>query len=123
MIYVIAMTDKKLAHHFSKAEIFSFYNEDKRAVAVYKNPALNHSGCAGKKLLIDLLKDRNCETIIVRKIGQKTLARLLDAGFNVVQGNTRHTVEMLIDSASVPQNLLTDPSQGVEKKNGCCGHH
>lgn len=122
MIYAIAMTDKKLAHHFSKADIFSFYDENKCEVAVYKNPALGHSGCTGKKYLINLLKERQCNTVIVRKIGQKTLAKLLDAGFKVVQGNTRHSVEELIVDACLNKNLLTDASQGVEKKAGCCGH-
>lgn len=123
MIYAIAMTDKKLAHHFSKADIFSFYDEDKREVAVYKNPALTSTGCAGKKLLIDLLKERQCHTVIVRKVGEKTLAKLLNAGFKVAQGNTRHSVDTLIDDAKLNKCLLTDASQGVKKKTSCGGHH
>jgi len=122
-IFAIAMTDKKLAHHFSKADIFNFYDENKCEVAVYKNPALSHSGCTGKKHLINLLKERKCDTVIVRKVGQKTLARLLDAGFKVVQGNTRHSIESLIDDANANKNLLTDPAQGVQKKCGCSEHN
>ena len=122
MSYAIAMTDKKLSHHFSKSEIFSFYDDNNKQVAVYKNPALSQSGCSGKKLLIDLLNERQCHTVIVRKIGEKTLARLLDAGFKVVQGNTRSSIEQMLDDARLNKNLLTDVSQGV-KSTGCGSHH
>ena len=123
MSYVIAMTDKKLSHHFSKSEIFSFYDENKRQVAVYKNPALGVKGCTGKNLLIELFKARQCHTVIVRKVGEKTLARLLDAGFKVEQGSTRDSIEELLADASASKNSLTDASQGVASKASCCGHH
>ena len=122
MSYAIAMTEKKLSHHFSKSEVFSFYDESNKEVAVYKNPALSQSGCAGKKLLIDLLKERKCHTVIARKIGEKTLARLLNAGFKVVQGNTRNSIEQMLEDARLNKNALTDVSQGV-KSTGCGGHH
>ncbi len=123
MSYAIAMTDKKLSHHFSKAEIFSFYDDNQKEVAVYKNPALNHAGCAGKKLLISLLAERQCHTVIVRKVGEKTLARLLNAGFKVVQANTRQSIESMLEDARLSKNRLTDPLQGVKKKTSCSGHH
>ena len=123
MSYVIAMTDKKLSHHFSKSEIFSFYDENKRQVAVYKNPVLAAKGCSGKKLLVELFKERQCHTVIVRKIGEKTLARLLDAGFKVEQGSTRDSIDELLANASTNKNALTAPSQGVESKGCSCNHH
>ena len=123
MSYVIAMTDKKLSHHFSKSEIFSFYDENNHQVAVYKNPALGAKGCSGKKLLVDLFNERQCHTVIVRKIGEKTLARLLDAGFKVEQGSTRDSIDELLEAAKANKKSLTDSSQGVESKANCCGHH
>ena len=123
MIYAIATTDKKLSHHFSKSECFTFYNEQQEVVAVYKNPALGLSGCSAKRLIIDLLHKMRCDVVIVRKVGQKTLARLLDAGFKVEQGNTRHSHNELLENARLQANSLTSPEQGVEKKNGCCGNH
>lgn len=123
MSYAIAMTDKKLSHHFSKAQVFSFYNEQNEETAVYKNPALAVAGCSGKGLLIKLLKERQCHTVIVRKIGEKTLSKLLNAGFKVVQGNTRNNIEQLLEDARSSKNALTDASQGVKKKTTCCGHH
>jgi predicted Fe-Mo cluster-binding NifX family protein len=123
MIYAIATTDKQLAHHFSKAEVFTFYNEQQEVIAVYKNPALGVSGCAGKRLLIDLLHKRECDVVIVRKIGEKTLARLLDAGFKVEQGNTRNSYKELLEDARLQKNSLASPEQGVKNKTTCCGHH
>jgi predicted Fe-Mo cluster-binding NifX family protein len=123
MIYAVAMTDKKLSHKFSKSEIFTFYNELHEVIAVYKNPALGVSGCSGKKLLIDLLHKMACDVVIVRKIGEKTLARLLNAGFKVEQGNTRHTVQELLENARLQKNSLTSPEQGVKSQaSGCCHH-
>lgn len=123
MSYVIALTDRKLSHHFSQSETFSFYDDQQREVAVYKNPALASPGCSGKKLLIKLLKERQCHTVIVRKIGQKTLTRLLDAGFKVIQGSTRDSIGELLSNACLNKNQLTEASQGVENKTSCCGHY
>ena len=118
MSYAIAKTGPTLAHHFSKAELFCFYDDNQRKIAVYKNPILENPGCAGKQSLITLLKQRQCHTVIVRKIGQKTLARLLDAGFKVVQGNTRHSIEAMLNDAQLDKNRLTEATQGVQK-NSC----
>ncbi len=123
MIYAIATTEKQLAHHFSKAEQFTFYNEQQEVIAVYKNPALAVSGCAGKRLLIELLHKRECDVVIVRKIGEKTLTKLLTAGFKVEQGNTRNSTNELLENAALQKNSLTKPEQGVKKKTSCCGHH
>lgn len=123
MIYAIATTDQQLAHHFSKAQIFTFYNEQQEVIAVYKNPILDVSGCSAKRLLVDLLRKMACDVVIVRKIGEKTLGRLLEAGFKVEQGNTRHTVEELLTAARLQTHPLTSPDQGVKKKAGCCSGH
>jgi predicted Fe-Mo cluster-binding NifX family protein len=123
MIYAIETTDKKLSHHFSKAECFTFYNEQQEMIAVYKNPTLGVSGCSGKKLLIDLLHKMACYVVIVRKIGEKTLAKLLNAGFKVEHGNTRNSYKLLLENAHLQKSLLTSPEQGVKKKTSCCGHH
>lgn len=122
MSYAIAMTEKKLSHHFSKTEVFHFYDEHLREVAAYKNPALNQLGCAGKKRIVELFQERQCHTVIVRKIGEKTLARLLNAGFKVVQGNTRHSIEEMLSEARLNKNLLTDASQGIKKSSCGCNH-
>ena len=92
MIYAIATTNEKLSHRFSQSERFDFYNEQGEHIAYADNPALKVQGCDGKTLLIDMLKEMKCGAVIVRKIGQKTLGKLLIAGMRVEQGNTRSTV-------------------------------
>lgn len=124
MIYAIATTENQLAHHFSKAQKFAFYNQQKEMIALYKNPALDISGCSGKSLLIDLLRKMNCDVVVVRKIGQKTLAKLLAAGFKVEQGNTRNDINTLLDDAAVEKQPITRVEQGVVKKaSSCCSAH
>ena len=132
MIYAIAMTNNKLSHKFSKSELFKFYNEQQEAIAVYKNPAIGVEGCSGKKLIVELFHKMKCESVIVRKVGEKTLARLLNAGFKVEQGNTRNTIEQMLVEASLQKNPLTDPEQGVKsscdhnhnhESGQCCGNH
>ena len=120
MIYVIATTDKKLSHKFSKTQIFTFYNEQSEVIGVYKNPALDVAGCSAKKLIIDLFNKMNVDLVIVRKIGEKTLARLLSAGFKIEQGNTRHSTEELLENARLQQCSLTTPEQGVKSKSSTC---
>lgn len=128
MIYAVATTDKTLSHQFSKSHSFTFYNEDKKVIAVYKNPALDAKGCGAKKQIVELFKKMQCDLVIVRKIGEKTLARLLDAGLKVEQGNTRHDIEQLLTEAAANKNSLTSPEQGVQKKSSeshsdkCCSH-
>jgi len=123
MIYAIAATDQQLAHRFSKAELFTFCNQQQEVIAVDKNPALAAPGCEGKRLLIDLLHKRGCDVVIVRKIGEKTLARLLHAGFKVEQGNTRHSYQDLLTAAQLHKNALTSREQGVKSKMENCGKH
>ena len=123
MIYAIVTNDKKLSPRFSKADIFTFYNEQQEVIGAYKNPALDVSGCSAKQLVIDLLNKMNCDVVVVRKIGEKTLGRLLNAGFKVEQGNTRHTTEELLENARLQKHPLTSPEQGVKKMNNGCGHH
>ena len=106
MIYAIATTEKKLSHHFSKAECFTFYNDQQEVIAVYKNPILGVSGGSGKRLLIELLHKMACEVVIVRKIGEKALTRLLNAGFKVEQGNTRNSNKELIENARLQKSPL-----------------
>lgn len=120
MIYAIATTEEKLAHNFSKAELFIFYNEEGKKIAVQKNPALGVTGCNAKHSIISLFKKLNVDMVIVRKIGEKTLTKLLDAGFKVEQGNTRNSIAELIVNAKLNKNGLTNPSQGVKKNKGSC---
>jgi predicted Fe-Mo cluster-binding NifX family protein len=130
MIYAIAMSNDKLSHQFSKSESFAFYSENKQLIAVHNNPALGKTGCSAKFLIVQLLQQMKCDTVIVRKIGEKTLAKLLSAGLKVELGNTRNNVEQLLESAKQRMHSLTLPEQGIQKScehkehdHQCCGKH
>jgi len=123
MNFVVATTDKKLSHKFSKTEIFTFYNDQREVIGVYKNPALGVTGCSAKGRIIDLFKSMNAEVVIVRKIGEKTLGKLLNSGFKVEQGNTRDSIDQLLENAFLQKHSLLSADQGVPNKNSACGHH
>lgn len=130
MIYAIAMTNNKLSHQFSKSENFTFYNDANEVLGVYKNPALGASGCSAKHAIVELLQKMQCDLVIVRKIGEKTLAKLLIAGLKVELGNTRNNVEQLLESAKSLSHPLTKAEQGIQKncehkghEHKCCGKH
>ena len=130
MIYAIAMTNNKLSHQFSKSDNFAFYNEKYQIIAVHDNPALGITGCSAKLLIIQLLQEMHCDVVIVRKVGEKTLAKLLNAGLQVEQGNTRDDIKTLLESAKLHRRSLNTPEQGVLKKASdknaggrCCSHH
>lgn len=97
---------------------------------MYDNPALGLTGCSAKLLIIQLLQEMHCDAVIVRKVGEKTLAKLLNAGLKVEQGNTRDEIETLLLSAKLHRRSLNTPEQGVLKKvshknadGRCCHHH
>ena len=120
MIYAIATIDNKLSAHFSKTQSFTFFDELEE-VAVYKNPALGVPGCGAKRGIIDLFSKMKCDVVIVRKIGENSLARLLTAGFKVEQGNTRKNYLELIEDARLHKHSLTTTDQGAHKKCGGSG--
>ncbi|WP_434340474.1 NifB/NifX family molybdenum-iron cluster-binding protein [Motilimonas cestriensis] len=122
MIYAIATSNEKLSHRFSQSESFDFYDQQGQRLARIENPALTTSCCQGKTQLINMLTTMGCKTVIVRKIGQKTLAKLLMAGIEVEQGNTRHSVTELLAQAKARSHSLTCPDQGVLPQNGSCQH-
>ena len=123
MIYAIATSEKKLSHKFSKTELFTFYNEENKEIGVYKNPALEGKGCSSKQSIIELFNKMHCDGVIVRKIGEKTLSRLLNAGIQVEQENTRHTTEELLENARLHTSSLIRPEQGVKSKGSRCSTH
>ena len=120
MIYAIATIGNKLSPHFSKAQSFTFFNEQEE-IAVYKNPILGVSACGAKGSVITLFSKMKCDVIIVKKIGEKSLARLLTAGFQVEQGNTRRNFRELIEDARLHKNSLISPDQGSRKKSSGSG--
>ncbi|QSX33201.1 hypothetical protein JYB87_15970 [Shewanella avicenniae] len=128
MITAIPMSRDKIAAHFSKADSFVFINEQGTSVVQAPNPGLEN-GCAGKANIITLLQQQQVDRVIVRNIGERFLARLLDAKFQVFQSGSSHFDSVQLQD-SVPRFLLPltaaeqgRPSVNYQKKQaaGGCG--
>ena len=118
MIFAIPYQNERIAGHFTKAERFLF--TDKKNTISKENPALVSDGCSGKKSLFTLLKNQKTDAVIIRNIGQKMLAKLLNANIRVFRASSRISVETLQLSELTE---LTEISQGrpcKNKKQGCC---
>lgn len=118
MKFAIPYQNGRIAGHFSKAESFLF--TDQTHSETMPNPALNSAGCGGKKSLLSLLKNQHINALIVRNIGQKMLANLLESNIRVfhAQGNISLNNATFTD---LPE--FTRASQGRPCKNtkqGCC---
>lgn len=118
MIFAIPYQNERIAGHFSKADTFVF--TDKQQSTTKENPALNSSNCGGKKDLLALLKSQKTNTVLVRNIGQKMLAKLLNADIRVFRTSNRISLDTLQLSELTE---LTNASQGRPCKNSkqhCC---
>ncbi|MUK25753.1 NifB/NifX family molybdenum-iron cluster-binding protein [Aliivibrio fischeri] len=118
MKFAIPYQNGRIAGHFSKAESFLF--TDKEHSEITPNPALNSTGCGGKKSLLSLLKSQQIDALVVRNIGQKMLGNLLKSNIRVfhAKGNAS-----LNNAAFTDLPELTDATQGRPCKNtkqGCC---
>ncbi|PQJ89333.1 NifB/NifX family molybdenum-iron cluster-binding protein [Aliivibrio sifiae] len=118
MIFAIPYQNERIAGHFSKAESFVFTNKSDSIIR--NNPALNNDSCGGKKSLLALLKEQQTDAVLIRNIGQKILAKLLNANIRVFRTSGRLSLETLKLSELTE---LIDPSQGRPCKNSkknCC---
>ncbi|GLR74604.1 NifB/NifX family molybdenum-iron cluster-binding protein [Aliivibrio sifiae] len=118
MIFAIPYQNERIAGHFSKAEAFIF--TDKINSIARSNPALNNNSCNGKKSILTLLQEQQTDVVLIRNIGQKILAKLLNANIRVFRTSGRMSLDTLQLSELTE---LTDPSQGRPCKNNkqnCC---
>ncbi|WP_417760872.1 NifB/NifX family molybdenum-iron cluster-binding protein [Shewanella sp.] len=128
MITAIPMTGDKIANHFSKADSFLFIDEHGATLAESDNPALAQ-GCAAKANIIKLLQQQQAQRVVVRNIGERLLARLIQSKFAVFQiGSSRWDSQQFL--ADAPRYLLplTSADQGRPSVNfqhkhaaGTCG--
>ena len=118
MIFAIPYQNERIAGHFTKAERFLF--TDKKHTISKDNPALVSGGCSGKKSLFTLLKNQKTDAVLIRNIGQKMLAKLLNANIRVFRASSHVSLETLQLSELTE---LTEVSQGrpcKSKKQRCC---
>lgn len=132
MIIAVPLSRGRLARHFTKAKTIAFYNEDFELLETLENPAIA-GGCAAKKAMLDLIKNKGSNCVLVDMIGERMLGKLLATGAIISKGNSSHKLEDVLTACLSPEYQLTHASQGRasinhEKKGGCgggcsCGGH
>lgn len=122
MVIAIVVNEDQLANHFAKAKSIAFYNEQNEHINICENPAAKGNCCGGKKAAVTLLKEMQTEQILVRNIGQRMLARLLDAGIRVYQSSTGGDAESLLMHRDIHCSELTAAEQGRESPKHADGH-
>lgn len=117
MITAIPMNQQQIAPHFTKAISVAFFDQQGNEIHRVANPALGE-GCAGKAAMLQLLQQYKADRILVRRIGQKMLSRLLSANFKILQINREHACEQnLATIADNELTHLTDANQGTPSIN------
>lgn len=122
MITAMVVNEDRLANHFAKAKGIAFYNEQNELISVSENPAAEGSCCGGKKAALALLKEMNTQQIVVRNVGQRMLARLLDAGIRVYQSTTGGDAVSLLMHRDIRCSELTAAEQGRMSPKHANGH-
>ncbi|MBW8192546.1 hypothetical protein K0504_16015 [Neiella marina] len=132
MITAIPMNNQDIAQHFSKALSLAFFDERGNEIHREPNPALDKS-CAGKAAMLNVMVAQKAERVLVRHIGEKMLARLLNHSLNVFQMKRgRHSHHHIPNIPPKHLVALTDATQGSPSINNrnkqaeggqCCEQH
>lgn len=123
MSVAIALTaHSDVAGHFGKAAVFVIVDEQNREVARLENPQGRAMGCRHKKQLQQALLAQGVTTLILGNVGQRSLARLLQAGLTVIRVPARSSLAAVLNG-EVPKETLTESSQGrpCKREKGSCG--
>ncbi|BDM65586.1 hypothetical protein NFHSH190041_30380 [Shewanella sp. NFH-SH190041] len=130
MIIAVPMSRNRLARHFTKAGQIAFYDGDHQLLALLDNPA-QAGGCAAKKAMLNLIKAKGTDLVLVDEIGERMLGKLLACGAAVSRCDSRAELTAVLADCQAEERLLTSASQGRPslnhaKKGGCgggCGGH
>ncbi|MGF1687727.1 hypothetical protein L4C36_13710 [Photobacterium japonica] len=123
MALAIAVTPRQeVAGHFGKAATFKVYDEQGRWLADLENSGSKAVGCKHKKLIQRQLAEQGVSTIILGNVGQRSLARLLNAGFVIFRVPSRSALTDVLNG-TVPREALTAAEQGrpCKREKGGCG--
>lgn len=95
MSVAIAVTpNHEVAGHFGKAASFVVFDDQGQQIAELVNQGRKAVGCKHKKQLQAQLAAHNVKTILLGNVGQRSLARLLGAGFEVFRVPIGHRFKM-----------------------------
>ena len=125
MIIALPISRGRLASHFTKAQQVHFFDENHQLLISVPNPALG-GNCQDKKALLDVIRAQRTNIVVVQHIGERMLAKLLDAGISVSRGNNQLSIATLLAQSQDVNLRLTEASQGRVSlkhlaKGGCCG--
>ena len=130
MITAIPIQRGYFSAHFSKADAFCFFDQDGRLIKRVNNPVKSEQ-CSTRKKLMALFEDYRVGRVIVRRVGEKMLDRLLSHSILVFSPKE---LEMDVDKVVLlsEENLIAITqeekakvvvrSQQRSKQSGCCHH-
>lgn len=128
------LSDGSLSGHFARALRFALYNPQGEHLSDLALPPLSDEGhCRRNHVLLLQLKQQGVNRVVVRRIGQKMLGKLLAAGLRVYQANRRAMPEALLradlteltyaEQGSVGPNQRSPKHQGEHCAGGACHGH
>ncbi|WP_318454812.1 NifB/NifX family molybdenum-iron cluster-binding protein [Photobacterium leiognathi] len=123
MSMAIALTPRdQVAGHFGKAAAFAVYDQHGQFVIKIENAGSRELGCKHKKVIQRQLAEYGVSEIVLGNIGQRSLARLLNAGFKVSRVAPRTALNDVL-TGSVDKEVLTSAEQGrdCKREKGACG--
>lgn len=137
MIIAVPVSRGRLARHFTKAKQIAFYHADFNASEFHLSETLDNPACGGncadKKAMLNLIKSKGANMVLVDMIGERMLGKLLDTGAIIAQGDSSSELMDVLNQCQRQEFYLTSAAQGRrslnhEKKGGCgggcgCGGH
>ncbi|SKA46067.1 NifB/NifX family molybdenum-iron cluster-binding protein [Photobacterium toruni] len=123
MLTAIALTPRdQIAGHFGKAAMFAIYDQQGQLIDRIQNSGSRELGCKHKKILQRQLAAMNVTEIVLGNIGTRSLARLLQAGFNVSRVAPRTSVaDFLAGNVNKEALLTAEQGRACKREKGACG--
>ncbi|MGF1785136.1 NifB/NifX family molybdenum-iron cluster-binding protein [Photobacterium swingsii] len=111
-----------VAGHFGKAPEFAVYDAQGQLIERMINSGSKAVGCKHKKQLQRRLSELGVQEIVLGSIGQRSLARLLNAGFVVSQVAARTPVSDVLAGTANKLNLTAaEHGRPCKREKGECG--
>ncbi|MBC7001667.1 hypothetical protein BIZ37_03770 [Photobacterium sp. BZF1] len=123
MSVAIAVTpNHEVAGHFGKAASFVVFDDQGQQIAELVNQGRKAVSCKHKKQLQAQLAAHNVKTILLGNAGQRSLARLLGAGFEVFRVPNRTPLQDVLVGKAYREPLLSaDQGRPCKREKGACG--
>ncbi|PSW18602.1 hypothetical protein C9I98_16185 [Photobacterium sanctipauli] len=123
MALAIAVTPRnEVAGHFGKAAGFHIYDEQGQLLAELNNSGSREIGCKHKKVIQRQLAEHGVTRLVLGNIGQRSLARLLNAGFEVFKAPSRIAASQVVAGGTQLEPLLSaEQGRPCKREKGGCG--